>query len=58
MGNTLELSVTDKIWELILDAIQEIAEAVSTDAGEMLTAIVEENLKFQKLHQLYNTKAA
>ena len=52
-GNTLELSVTDKIWELILDAVLEVAEIVSADAGELLSALIEENPKFHKLLNIY-----
>jgi len=56
--NTLELSVTDKIWELILDTILEIAELVSADASELLTALVEGNPKFHKLFRMYNLNVA
>jgi hypothetical protein len=52
-GNTLELSVMDKIWELILDAILEMAEIVSADAGELLSALIDENPKFHKLLNIY-----
>ncbi len=38
---SLELSDTDWIWELVLDTILEIAALVSTDAGELLCALVE-----------------
>ena len=57
-GNTLELSVTDKIWELILDTILEIAEIVSADASELLSAIIDENPKFHKLYQMYKLNVA
>ena len=56
--DTLELSVSDKIWELIMDVILAIAELVSADASELLTAIVNENPKFHKLLQLYKSNAA
>jgi hypothetical protein len=52
-GNTLELSVTDKIWELNLDGVLEVAEIVSADAGELLSALIEENPKFHKLLNIY-----
>jgi hypothetical protein len=32
-AGTLELSVADRIWELILDTILEIAEIISADAS-------------------------
>ena len=57
-GNTLELSVTDRIWELILDTILEIAEMISADAGELLSAVIDVNPKFHKLYQMYNLYAA
>jgi len=56
--DTLELSVSDKIWELIMDAILAIAEFISADASELLTAIVNENPKFHTLLQLYKLNAA
>jgi hypothetical protein len=56
--DTLELSVTDKIWELILDTILTIAEIISADASEMLSAVVEENPKFHTLFHLYKLNAA
>jgi len=56
--DTLELSITDKIWELILDAILEIAELVSADASELLSALIDENPKFHKLFNMYNLNVA
>ena len=56
-GNTLELSVTDRIWELILDTILEIAEIISADASELLSAVIDENPKFHKLYQMYKLVA-
>ena len=57
-GNTLELSVTDRIWELILDTILEIAEIISADACELLSAVIDVNPKFHKFYQMYNLNAA
>ena len=57
-GNTLELSVTDRIWELILDTILEIAEIISADASELLSAVIDVNPKFHKFYQMYNLYAA
>lgn len=51
--NTLELSVTDKIWQLIMDAVLDIAEIVSADACELLSALINENPKFHKLMNIY-----
>ena len=56
-GNTLELSVTDRIWELILDTILEIAEIISADACELLSAVIDGNPKFHKLYQMYRLVA-
>ena len=56
-GNTLELSVTDRIWELILDTILEIAEIISADASELLSAVIGGNPKFHKLYQMYKLVA-
>ena len=55
---TLELSVTDKIWELILDAVLEMAALVSADADELLSALVDGNPKFHKLYKMYNLNVA
>ena len=57
-NESLELSVTDKIWELILDTILEIAALVSADASELLSALVDDNPKFHKLYKMYNLNAA
>jgi hypothetical protein len=56
-GNTLELSAADRIWELILDTILEIAEIISADASELLSAVIDENPKFHKLYQMYKLVA-
>ena len=56
--NTLKLSVTDRKWELILDTILEIAEIISADASELLSAVIEVNPKFHKFYQMYNLYAA
>ena len=55
---SLELSVTDKIWELILDAILEIAELVSADVSELISAIIDHNPKLHKLFRMYNLNVA
>ena len=57
-AGTLELSVTDRIWELILDTILEIAEIISADACELLSAVIDVNPKFHKFYQMYNLYAA
>ena len=56
-AGTLELSVADRIWELILDTILEIAEIISADASELLSAVIDANPKFHKLYQMYKLVA-
>ena len=56
-AGTLELSAADRIWELILDTILEIAEMISADASELLSAVIDENPKFHKLYQMYKLVA-
>lgn len=51
---TLELSLTDKVWELILDTILEMAELVYADADELLCAIEDNDSKFHRLYTMYN----
>ena len=55
--DTLELSASDRIWELILDTILEIAEMISADASELLSAVIDANPKFHKLYQMYKLVA-
>ena len=57
IGNTLELSAADRIWEHILDTILEIAEIKSVDASELLSAVIDGNPKFHKLYQMYKLVA-
>ena len=56
-AGTLELSAADRIWELILDTILEIAEMISDDASGLLSAVIDENPKFHKLYQMYKLVA-
>ena len=56
-AGTLELSAADRIWELILDTILEIAEMISADASELLSAVIDANPKFHKLYQMYKSVA-
>jgi hypothetical protein len=44
-GETLEPSITDNIWKLILilECIPEIAKLISADSCEALTNLVDEN---------------
>ena len=45
------------IWELILDTILEIAEMISADVSELLSAVIDANPKFHKLYQMYKLVA-
>ena len=56
-AGTLELSASDRIWEQILDTILEIAEIISADACELLSAVIDDNPKFHKLYQMYKLVA-
>ena len=56
-GNTLELSASDRIWELILYTILEIAELISADASKLLSAVIDANPRFHKLYQMYKLVA-
>jgi hypothetical protein len=56
-GNTLDLSAADRIRELILDTILELAEITSADASELLSAVIDENPNFHKLSQMYKSIA-
>ena len=51
------LSASDRIWELILDTILEIAEMISADASELLSVVIDANPKFHKLYQRYKLVA-
>nr|WP_298673587.1 hypothetical protein [uncultured Prevotella sp.] len=51
-ADALELSVTDRIWELICQVVLEIAEMVSADASELLAALVDPP-KFYKIMNIY-----
>ena len=53
----IELSASDRIWELILDTILEIAEMISADASELLSVVIDANPKFHKLYQRYKLVA-
>lgn len=51
--DTLELSVTDKIWKMILDTIMVIAENFSLDATELLHSVISNDPMLQKLRDMY-----
>jgi len=51
-SDTLELSVTDKIWKLLLEIIIDISEIVSADACELLSALVDGNQKLLRIYQM------
>ncbi len=45
LSGTLELSVTSKIWALLLETIVEIAEPLSADVDDIIAAIAQNNPK-------------
>ena len=55
---TLDLSVTDKIWAIILDFVLEATERYSIDATELLTDIIESNPVAHTLRVMYIYKQA
>ena len=55
---TLELSVTDKIWAIILDFVLEAAERYSIDATELLADFIESNPVAHTLRNMYIYKQA
>lgn len=57
-NDTLELSVTDKIWAIILDFVLEAAERYSIDATELLADFIESNPVAHTLRNMYIYKQA
>lgn len=53
-GETMELSVTDKIWELILEVVSELAELFSANENDILEAIINNNDKCRRILNNYN----
>lgn len=49
--NLSKLSVTDKIWGLILDTILKIVALISEDACKLLSSLIKGN---PKIHKMYN----
>ena len=45
MQASLELTVTDKIWGILMDVLQTIAEAFNFDQDEMMREIIKNNNK-------------
>ena len=43
--SSVELTVTEKIWGILIDALQTIAEAFHFDQDEMMCAIIKNNNK-------------
>ena len=52
-NDTLELSVSDKIWALVLDFVLHVAERYSIDATELLTDFIENNSVAHMLRNMY-----
>ena len=57
-NDTLELSVTDKIWAIILDFVLEAVERYSIDATELLADFIESNPVAHTLRNMYIYKQA
>ena len=45
IASTVELTVTEKIWGILMEVIQTIAEAFNFDQDEMMRAIINNNNK-------------
>ena len=58
LSGTLELSVTSKIWDLLIEVIAEIAEVCSADVDEIMAAIVQDNPRIKFFFDNYATKQA
>ena len=54
IGNTLELSVADRIWELILGYHPGKRRFISADTSELLSAVIDGNTKFHKFIKCIN----
>ena len=57
-NDTLELSVSDKIWALVLDFVLQVAERYSIDATELLADLIEGNSVAHMLRDMYIYKQA
>jgi hypothetical protein len=56
LSGTLELSVTSKIWALLLETIVEIAELLSADVDDNIAAIVQNNPKAKFFFDIYTAR--
>lgn len=52
-NDTLELSVSEKIWALVLDFVLHVAERYAIDTTELLTDFFENNSVAHMLHNMY-----
>ena len=57
-NDTLELSVTGKIWAIILDFVLEASERYSIDATELLADFIESNPVAHTLRNISTYKQA
>ena len=57
-NDTLELSVTDKIWAIILDFVLETADSYSINAIELLADFTENNPIDHTLRNMYIYKTS
>lgn len=56
LSGTLELSVTSKIWALLLETIVEIAELLSADVDDIIATIVQNNPKTKFFFDNYTAR--
>ena len=56
INGTIELSVTERIWELILQIVAVIANLFSADEGGIIKMIAYDNPKINIIKELYGVK--
>lgn len=50
----VQLSVTERIWEIIISVISELAEMIAADAEYLISAIAKHDDKIKRIMHLYN----
>lgn len=56
INGTMELSVTDKVWEMILLIVALIAEIFSADEEDIIKNIINNNEKCKQIFNFYNNR--
>jgi hypothetical protein len=58
INGTMELSVTDRIWQMILQVVAIIADMFSADEEEIVKSIIANNEKCSRIEKLYKMMKA